>query len=209
MIRVLIMASDSLLAQFIESALSQETDLDVFRVTRDELGLRRDYSVVIVVDDGMSESESIKLKEIARDDVRRILIRVSVASKIVYVDESHQLNNPEMEELVELVRDFGRRNLREGSQDDRDLQKKMNSIIEVQAGKYNRQQTHFSSGRLFALTQVIKFHDQIAGKEAPGGYSHQEMPMIFYSFFLHYLRLKNPGNMTLPIWQDHLTGINQ
>jgi hypothetical protein len=127
----------------------------------------------------------------------------------VYVDESHQLNNPEMEQLVELVREFGRRNLQEKNQDAMDVQKKMNRIVQVQAGECDRQQTSQSFGRLFALTQVIKFHDHIASKKTPGGHSHPEISMFFYSFFLHYLRLKNPGNVTLPTWQDHLTGINQ
>jgi hypothetical protein len=197
------MANNSVLANFIVSALARESDLEVFRITRDELGSRRDFSIVIVVDEEMDEIETINLKEIIRGDSPLLLMRVSLKSRNVYVDDSYQLNNPGMEQVVDLLRDFSRKNLKERSEED-SSQKKMKVISHPQTIKYDRTQTYYPFGRLFALTQAINFHNHLVSNE--GGPSHKEITLFFYSFFLHYLRLKNPGNVTLPIWQGNLTG---
>ncbi|HEU0294600.1 MAG TPA: hypothetical protein VFR47_17805, partial [Anaerolineales bacterium] len=94
MIRVLILANDSLLVHFIEWSLSQEADLAVFRGTRDEPGTRRDYSVVIVVDDGLAEDELIRLWDFIRDDNSLLLIRVSLTNRNVSVYQNYRLVNP-------------------------------------------------------------------------------------------------------------------
>jgi len=124
MIRILVMANESLLADYIASTLSQEIDLYVILVTRDELGLRKDYSVVIVVDDGLVENESIKLQEVIRDDIALLLVRVSLKNRIVYIDESYQLINPGMAQVVDLVRNFNTKNLKKKSEEGTDSQKK-------------------------------------------------------------------------------------
>ena len=144
MIRVLVMANDSLLANHIVSTLSQEADLDVFRVTRDELGIRRDYAVVIVVDEEMDEHEPIRLREIVRDDSSLLLIRVSLKNRYVYVDESYQLANPGMGQMVKLVRDFNRKS--QNNRSDAVLQKKMNEAPVMQTIKHSSQQVNFQAG---------------------------------------------------------------
>jgi hypothetical protein len=112
MIRVLVMANDSLLADAIASMLAKEIDLDVTRVTRRELGKGERYSVVIFVDEGEPEDESIKLMDLFRDDITLLLIRLSLKSRNIYVYESYQLNNPGIERVIDLVRQFGRANLK-------------------------------------------------------------------------------------------------
>jgi hypothetical protein len=112
MIRVLVMANDSLLADAIASTLAAEIDLDVVRVTRRELGKGDRHSVVIVVDEGEVEDESIKATNLFRDEITLLLIKLSLKSRNIHVFESYQLNNPEMERVIDLVRDFGRANLK-------------------------------------------------------------------------------------------------
>jgi len=207
MIRVLVMANESLLANFIVSSLSQQPDLDVFRVTRDEVGARRDYSIVIVIDEEMDETETIKLKEIIRGERALLLVRVSLKSRNVYVDESYQLVNPGIARMVDLLREFGPKTQQEKSAEDMDSQKKMISVRPAQASKYKRQQTHSSLGRTFALSQIVDFHRHLTDTASDS--SQREIPLFFYSFFLQYLRLQNPKNVTLPTWQEYATGSNR
>jgi hypothetical protein len=194
MIRVLILANDSLLAHFIESALSQQRDLAVFRGTRDEPGARRDYAVVILVDEGLAEDELIRLQEFMHEDAVWLLIRVSVNNRNVYVNESYQLFNPGMNQLIQLVREFNRAHLAEESGEDTGSQKKMNSVRLIKAAEYDRQQTSSAAGRLFLpLTRVNLPHQ--SGSNASGSLQ-SEIPVFFYSFFLHYLRLQEAENVT-------------
>ena len=118
MLNVLVLANDSLLADIIVSILSKEIDLDVVRMTRQELGQGNRYSVVILVDEEESESEPFKFTDLFRDDLTLLLIRVSLKSRNIYVYESYQINNPSMERVVDLVRDFGRANLKKKSKED-------------------------------------------------------------------------------------------
>ena len=203
MIQVLVMANDSLLADHIVTTLSREADLDVFRITRDELGVRRDYSVVIVLDEEMDEHEPIQLKEIMRHGTSLLLIRVSLKNRNVYVDESYQLANPGITQIVDLLKEFSMKNRMGKSAKDVNSQKKMNDIRVVHAGKYYRQTPSSSFGRYFAALQVMEFQQHLAGNV--GDSEHGEIPMFFYSFFLHYLRLQNPANVTLPVWQEYST----
>jgi len=112
MIRVLVMANNSLLADSIVSTLLEEIDLDVVWVTRRELGKGDRYSVVIVVDEEESESESIKVTDLVREDITLLVIKLSLKSRNIFVYESYQLHNPRVERVIELVRDFGRANLK-------------------------------------------------------------------------------------------------
>jgi len=112
MIRVLVMANDSLLADAIASMLTEEIDLDVIRVTRRELGKGDRHSVVILVDEGESETESIKAIDLVRDEITLLVIKLSLKSRKIHVFESYQLNNPGIERVISLVREFGRANLK-------------------------------------------------------------------------------------------------
>jgi hypothetical protein len=112
MIRVLVMANDSLLADGIASLLAAETDLDVVRLTRGKLGKGERYSVVIIVDENDPDSEAINVADFIREDVTLLLIKMSLESRNIFVYESYQLNNPTIERVMEIVRDFGRTNLK-------------------------------------------------------------------------------------------------
>jgi hypothetical protein len=112
MIRVLVMANDSLLADAIASTLAEEIDLDVVRITRRELGKGDRHSVVIIVDEGASDIESIRATDLLRDEVTLLVIKFSLKSRNIQVFESYQLNNPKIERVIGLVRDFGRANLK-------------------------------------------------------------------------------------------------
>ena len=115
MLRVLVMANDSLLGAGIASLLAEEIDLDVVHLTRRELGKGDRYSVVIIVEEGESESDSISVTDLFRDDVTLLLIKLSLKSRNIYVYESYQLNNPGIERVLSLVRDFGKTNLKKKS----------------------------------------------------------------------------------------------
>lgn len=112
MIRVLVMANDSVLVAGITATLAQEIDLDVVRVSSRELGKGDRYSVVIIVDEGESEEAAIKVSDLFREDVSLLVIKLSLKSRDVYVYESYQLNNPGFDRVIELVRDFGKANLK-------------------------------------------------------------------------------------------------
>lgn len=108
MIRVLVMANNLLLADSIVSILEEEIDLDVTRVTRRELGKGQPYSVVILVDEGESDDESIKAVDLLRDEITLLVIKVSLESQNVHIYESYQLNKPSIERVINLVRGFSR-----------------------------------------------------------------------------------------------------
>ena len=118
MIRVLVMANDSLLADAIASFLAEEINLDVVQVTRRELGKGQPHSVVIIVDEGESENESITGTDLFRDDITLLVIKLSLKSRNIFVYESYQLNNPGIERVINLVRDFGRANLKKKIEED-------------------------------------------------------------------------------------------
>jgi hypothetical protein len=112
MIRILVLANDSLLGDMIVSMLSHEIDIDVVRMKYRELGQGDRYSVVIFIDEGESESESIKVTDLLREDLTLLLIKLSLKSRNIFVYESYQLNNPRIARVIDLVRDFGETNLK-------------------------------------------------------------------------------------------------
>lgn len=108
MIRILVMANDSLLTDSIASIMEAEIDLDSVQVTRRELGKGQPYSMVIIVDEGESENESIKAVELLRDEITLVVIKVSLESQNIHVYESYQLNKPSIERVINLVGGFSR-----------------------------------------------------------------------------------------------------
>jgi hypothetical protein len=111
------MANDSLLADGIVSLLAAETDLDVVRLSRGKLGKGERYSVVIIVDENDPDSEAVNVVDFIREDVTLLLIRMSLESRNIFVFESYQLNNPTVERVMELVRNFGRSNLKKKAEE--------------------------------------------------------------------------------------------
>ena len=105
---VLVMTNDSFLADSIVSTLEEELDLPTARVVRRQLDKGQPYSAVIIVDEGESKNESIKLVERVRDEITLLVIQVSLESQNIHVYESYQLNKPTLERVVNLVRDFSR-----------------------------------------------------------------------------------------------------
>ena len=110
LIHVSVMANDSLLADAITEILSAEIDLDVSRLTRHELGKGERFSVVIIVDEEGSGSETIKLNDLFQDGMTLLVILISLKSRDIYIYESYQMKNPEVERIINLVRDFGNAN---------------------------------------------------------------------------------------------------
>jgi hypothetical protein len=112
MMRILMMANDSLLADAVASTLAGELDLDVVRVTRLEPEKGNRHSVVIVVDQGESEGSSIRASDLFRSEITLLVIKLSLSRRNIHVIQSYQLNNPEIEQVIDLVREFGRTNLK-------------------------------------------------------------------------------------------------
>ena len=106
------MANDSLLADSIASMLTGEADLDVVRLTQRELGKDDQYSVVVIIDEGEAHNESNKAADLFWDHNTLLVIMISLKRHDIYVYESYQLVNPEMERVIEIVREFGRMNLK-------------------------------------------------------------------------------------------------
>lgn len=119
MIRVLVLANDSLLADALASMLAAEINLDVIRLTHRELGKVDHHSVVIVVDDGQPGNESIKVADLFRDRSTLLVIMISLKSRNIYVYESYQLVNPELEQVIHIVREFSQMNLKKKSEADK------------------------------------------------------------------------------------------
>jgi hypothetical protein len=114
------MANDSLLADGIAGLLASETDLDVVRLTRGKLGKGDRYSVVIVVDENDADSEAVNIADFIREGVTLLLIKMSLESRNIFIYESYQLNNPTVERVMELVREFGKANLKKKVEEEAD-----------------------------------------------------------------------------------------
>jgi hypothetical protein len=129
MIHVLVMANDSVLAAGIVSMLAEEIDLDVVRLTRSELGKGDRYSVVIIVDEGEAEAQSIPFHDLFRENVTMLVIWLSLESRNIYVYESYQLNNPGIDRVIDLVRDFGEANLKKKAEGDSNRNPLRNTMV--------------------------------------------------------------------------------
>jgi len=117
MVHVLVMANDWPLADSIISILSEEIDLHAVHVTRRELGKGQPYSMVVIVDEGELENESIKAIELLRDEITLLVIQVSLESENINVYESYQLYRPSIERVVNLIRDFSATYLRKKNEE--------------------------------------------------------------------------------------------
>lgn len=117
MIRVLVMANNSLLVDAIASILAVEIGPDVlqlrYRLPRNIYETLRDpRSVLVVVDEGESESDSIKVPESFRNESPLLMIKASLKTMNIELFKGYQLPGPGIEQVIELVRDFIRTYLR-------------------------------------------------------------------------------------------------
>ena len=112
MIRMLILANNSLLADSLVSMLAGEPDMDVVRLTHREFVKGDPYSVVIIIDEGESENETIKVADLFWNHDTLLVIIISLKSRNISVYESYQLINPEMERVIHIVREFSGMNLK-------------------------------------------------------------------------------------------------
>lgn len=159
MISVLVLANESLFADAIVAVLSQEIDLDVVRKTHHELGKGGHYSVVILIEEEEIESESLRLKDLIRENVTLILIKVSLESRNVHVFESYQLLNPEMDQVLNLLKTFSRRYLKNQSDEDTGSQKKMNESFLIQIGEQIRNRSCFPAAIFSADALVLNLEN--------------------------------------------------
>ena len=93
MIRVLVMANISVLADSIASILAEEIDLDAVQVAHRELGKGQPYSVVILVDEGEADDESIKAIDLLRDEITLLVIKVSLENQDIHIYKVINLTN--------------------------------------------------------------------------------------------------------------------
>jgi hypothetical protein len=82
--------------------------MDVVRMKYEQFKIGDRYSAVILVDEEQDVNHSIRFTDLFDDDLALLLIRVSVQSRNIFVYESYQIDNPNMECMVDLMRDFGR-----------------------------------------------------------------------------------------------------
>jgi hypothetical protein len=137
MIRVLMMANDSLLADGIGSLLAQEIDLDVVQMTHQELVKGDDQSVLIVIDEGQPENEPINVTELFRDRPNLLVIMLSLESRNIYIYESYQLVNPDMDQVIHIIREFSRMNLKKKPDEQMLTGTNLSSLKDVSAYFYS------------------------------------------------------------------------
>jgi hypothetical protein len=73
--------------------------------------------MVILVDEGDSNDESIKATELLRDEITLLVIKISLESQNIHVYESYQLYKPDFERVVSLVRAFSSTYLRKKNEE--------------------------------------------------------------------------------------------
>jgi len=111
------MANDSFIVDSIASILASEISLDVLQLTyylprNDHESIRDHRTVVIMIDDGESDTRSLQVPDSCRDDGPLLLVKASLKAINLHVYQGYQLNGSPMEQVAKLVRDFSRTYLR-------------------------------------------------------------------------------------------------
>jgi hypothetical protein len=111
MMRVSVMANDSVLVDVIAAILAREIRLDVLQLSYHQpLSIARTVrdhrSAVIFIDEGDYDSESMLRKDPFFLDDPLIVIKICLKSRKVYIFETYQLGKPGMDQMVRLVRDL-------------------------------------------------------------------------------------------------------
>ena len=117
-----VMANDSFLVDEIASILAAEIDPDVLQLTYHLPGniyetLHDHRSMLIVIDEGGSEHELIKMPALCGTDGPLLLMKASLNASDLQISQAFQRIAPRMEEVTKLVRDFSRIYLRRKSEE--------------------------------------------------------------------------------------------
>mgnify|MGYP001202166716 CR=1 FL=1 len=113
MVHVLLVANDSLLADGIESVLSQEADLSLFRLRHIkpeevESAVRNHQPEVIIVEEGASDDEIITVSNLVRQFARSLIITISTKQKQIHICNRYKVRTSGLAELVHLIKTFRR-----------------------------------------------------------------------------------------------------
>jgi len=120
MVDVLVIANDSLLADFIISSLAQETTLDVFRLTyRDSHKvddvLREHCLAVIIIEETESNNALIAVNDFLRDNSCFRIITISPEKKYIHICDGYQVPISGLAQVINLAKSFNRENWSEAT----------------------------------------------------------------------------------------------
>jgi len=122
MIRLMVMANDSLVVDEIAAVLAGEISLDILQLTYClpcnvyEI-VPNHRSVLIVIDDWESGMVSLHVPDSLRQDGPTLLIKASLKAIDMRIDKRYRLNEPVAEQVTKLVRDFSRTYLKRINED--------------------------------------------------------------------------------------------
>jgi hypothetical protein len=113
MIRVLVMAESSLLADAIISNLAQDPNLDVLRIGQDHRSklaevIREDCAVLIVIEEGNSNYAFITANNLLRDFGCLRMITISSQEHHLHVCDSYDIPISGITQIVNLAKGVGR-----------------------------------------------------------------------------------------------------
>lgn len=118
MIRVLVMASDSLLADAIVSNLAQDASLEVRRLRQHDPGplsqtAHEDFSVVILVEETASTRISITASDLLRKHRCIRIITISAQNHNLQICDGYEIPVSGMRQVLDLAKSFDREKLNE------------------------------------------------------------------------------------------------
>jgi hypothetical protein len=113
MVHVLVMGTDSLLADTIMSNLIQEPGLNVLRVkhcdpSRLRSAIRRDCSVVIIVEEEAPDAETLAINDLFEGEGCFRVMTISSQKKHIHVCDSYQRPVSGLTQVIDLTKGFGR-----------------------------------------------------------------------------------------------------
>jgi len=118
MLRVFVLANESLLADAIVADLSQDTALDVLRLTQHDpskvhQAIREEGAVVIIVEEGKSNDAIIIANDLLRDCGCFRMITISLQKHHLQIYDSYQMPISGMAQVIGLAKSFNRENCSE------------------------------------------------------------------------------------------------
>jgi hypothetical protein len=120
MIRVLVVAERSLLADLIVSSLAPEADLKVLRLTKPDpnmvsQAIREDCPVLILVEEGQSKDTFLIDNDLFSDCSCFRMITVSPDKHYLRICDHYELPLAEMTQVIDLAKNFSREILSEAT----------------------------------------------------------------------------------------------
>jgi hypothetical protein len=162
---------------------------------------------VVIVDEGITEQNTIQRKEIIQDDRKTLLlIRVSLQKRVISVDESFELINPGMEELINLVMDFGRKHTAMRVVRNAARQKKMNHAGSIPAKENKRGITFFPFEKILSHAAFPDPEEKMIIRTRRLPLCEDRNSLVNFSL---QLRRKIYKNMTLSIRKQFSSGGNK